>query len=57
MLPAFRMSRVLDTISLHRAGRLSCVEAGELLGFGERHFRRLRNAFEERGEDGLKWTR
>ncbi len=57
MLPAVRMSRVLDAISLHRAGRLSCVEAGELLGFSERHFRRLRDAFEERGEDGLKWTR
>ena len=57
MLPAVRMSRVLDAISLHRAGRLSCVEAGELLGSSERHFRRLRNVFEERGEDGLKWTR
>jgi hypothetical protein len=27
------MARVLDAISSHRAGRLSCVEAGELLGF------------------------
>jgi hypothetical protein len=34
MLPAFRMSRVLDAISLHRAGRLSCVEAGERSGSG-----------------------
>ena len=47
------MARVLDAIASHRAGRLSCVEAGELLGFSERHFRRLRDAFEERGEDGL----
>ena len=47
------MARVLDAISSHRAGRLSFVEAGELLGFSERHFRRLRDAFEERGEDGL----
>ena len=53
MLPEVRMARVLDAISSHRAGRLSCVEAGELLGFSERHFRRLRDAFEERGEDGL----
>ena len=32
MLPEVRMARVLDAISLHRAGRLSCVEAAELLG-------------------------
>jgi transposase InsO family protein len=53
MLPEVRMARVLDAISSHRAGRLSCVEAGELLGFSERHFRRLRDAYEERGEEGL----
>ena len=53
MLPEVRMARVLDAISSHRAGRLSCVEAGELLGFSERHFPRLRDAFEARGEDGL----
>jgi len=53
MLPEVRMARVLDAISSHRAGRLSWVEAVELLGFSERHFRRLRDAFEERGEDGL----
>ena len=33
MLPKVRMARVLDAISSHRARRLSCVEAGELLGF------------------------
>jgi len=43
----------LDAISSHRAGRLSCVEAEELLGFIERHFRRMRDAFEARGEDAL----
>ena len=53
MLPKVPMAHVLDAISSHRTGRLSCVEAGELLGFSERHFRRLRDAFEERGEDGL----
>ena len=47
------MARVLDAISWHRAGRLSCVEAGELLGLSERHFRRLRDAYEDRGEEGL----
>ena len=53
MLPEVRMARVLGAISLHRGGRLSCVEAGELLGFRCRRFRRLRDAFEERREDGL----
>ena len=53
MLPEFRMARVLDAISSHRAGSWSCVEAGELLGFSERHFQRLRDAFEDRGEDGV----
>ena len=52
MLPEVRMARVLDAISSHRAGRLSCVEAGELFGFSERRFRRLRDAFAERGKDG-----
>ncbi len=47
------MARVLDAIGSHRAGRLSCVEAGELLGLSERHFRRLRDAYEDRGEEGL----
>src|SRR5271170_2838857 len=53
MLPEVRMSRVLDAIGSHQAGRLSCVEAGELLGLSERHFRRLRDAYEGRGEEGL----
>ena len=53
MLPEVRMARVLDAIRSHRLKRLSCVEAGELLGLSERHFRRLRDAYEERGEDGL----
>jgi len=44
MLPEVRMARILDAISSHRAGRLRCVEAEELLGFSERHFRRLRNS-------------
>ena len=53
MLPEVRMARVLDAIASHRAGRLSCVEAGELLGLSERHFRRLRDAYDDRGEEGL----
>jgi hypothetical protein len=38
------MARILDAISSHRTVRLSCVEAGELLGFSERHFRSSRVA-------------
>jgi Helix-turn-helix domain len=51
MLP--EMARVLDAIVSHRAGRVSCVTAGELQGLSERHFRRLRDAYEDRGEEGL----
>ena len=50
MLPEVRVARVLDAITSHRAGRLSGVEAGELLGFRERRFRWLPDVFKERGE-------
>jgi hypothetical protein len=53
MLPEVRMARVLDAIASYWAGRLSCVEAARLLGFSERHFRRLRDAHEDSGEEGL----
>jgi hypothetical protein len=36
------MARIMDTLSLYRARRLSCVEAVELLGTCERHFGRSR---------------
>jgi hypothetical protein len=38
------MARIIDAIGLHQARKLSCVEAGALLGMSERHFRRLRDA-------------
>lgn len=53
MLPEVRMARIIDAIGLHRKKRLSCVEAGELLGMSERHFRRLRDAYEAQGAEGL----
>jgi transposase len=53
MLPEVRMARIIDAIGLHRKKRLSCVEAAELLGMSERHFRRLRDAYEERGAEGI----
>src|SRR4029453_3089507 len=46
MLPEVRMARIIDAIGLHQARKLSCVEAGALLGMSERHFRRLRDAYE-----------
>jgi hypothetical protein len=53
MLPEVRMARIIDAIELHRRKRLSCVEAGALLGMCERHFRRLRDAYEAHGADGI----
>src|SRR6476619_8463774 len=53
MLPEVRMARVLDAIGLHQAGKLSCGVAAQLLGMSERQFRRLRDAYEADGADGL----
>ncbi|MDB5481624.1 MAG: helix-turn-helix protein, partial [Caulobacteraceae bacterium] len=43
------MSRIVVAIGRYRAGAVSCVEAAELLGISERHFRRLRDRYEEDG--------
>src|SRR3954451_20543532 len=53
MLPEVRMARIIDAIGLHQAKKLSCVEAAELLGRSERHFRRLRDAYEAHGAEGI----
>ena len=53
MLPEVRMARIIDAIGLHQARKLSCVEAAELLGMSERHFRRLRDAYETHGAEGI----
>src|SRR5215204_5556496 len=53
MLPEVRMARIIDAIGLHQARKLSCVEAAELLGMSERHFRRLRDAYEAPGAEGI----
>src|SRR4051812_19281462 len=53
MLPEVRMARIIDAIGLHQARKLSCVEAAELLGMSERHFRRLRDAYEAHGAEGV----
>src|SRR3954454_7292061 len=53
MLPEVRMARIINAIGLHQARKLSCVEAGALLGMSERHFRRLRDAYEAHGAEGI----
>ena len=43
----------MDVLSRWEAGRLSMLEAGELLGMSERQFRRYRDRYEEEGLAGL----
>jgi transposase len=47
------MARIVEAIGRYRAGAVSCVEAAELLGISERHFRRLRDQYEEEGAAGI----
>ena len=47
------MARIVETVGRYRDGRLSCVEAAEVLGISERHFRRLRDRYEAEGAEGL----
>src|SRR5665213_4291039 len=53
MLAEVRMGRLVDAIVRHRSGVLGCEAAAELLGLSERHFRRLRDRYEEDGLEGL----
>ncbi len=53
MLPEVRMARIIDAIGLHRAKKLNCCEAAEMLGLSERHFRRLRDAYEAEVAEGI----
>ena len=47
------MARIVEAIGRYRDGRLSCLEAAELLGMSERHFRRVRDRYEADGAEGL----
>lgn len=47
------MARYVEALERYRGGRLSGVEAAELLGISERHFRRLRDRYEAEGAEGL----
>src|SRR5215217_861332 len=53
MLPEVRMARIIDAMGRHRTRKLSCGEAAAVLGLSERHFRRLRDAYEAHGADGI----
>ncbi|MBI1981476.1 MAG: ISNCY family transposase [Methylocystis sp.] len=48
-----RMMKFLDILSRYEAAEFSHLEAVELLGVGERTFRRWRQRYEEEGEAGL----
>jgi transposase len=52
-LRGVRMMRFLDIFGRYEAAEFSQMEAAELLGIGERTFRRWRDRFEEAGEAGL----
>jgi transposase len=48
-----RMKKFRDVLSRWEGKELSAMEAGELLGFSERQFRRYRRRYEEEGLAGL----
>ena len=48
-----RMIKFVSILSRHEAAELSQSEAAELLGMGERTFRRWRDRYDENGESGL----
>jgi transposase len=52
-LQGVRMIKFLDILGRYEAAEFSQVEAAELLGVGERTFRRWRQRFEDAGEAGL----
>ena len=53
MYPEIRIVRIAETIGRYRSGALSCIEASEVLGMSERHFRRLRDRYEAAGAEGI----
>ncbi len=53
MLQEVKVARLVEAIGQCRRGRLSCLEAAEVLGMSERHFRRLRDRHEADGAEGL----
>ena len=52
-MPEIRMTRIVEAIVSHRLKKLRCVAAAQVLGMSGRHFRRLRDVYEEEGAGGL----
>ena len=48
-----RVQKFSDVLSRWKARELSALEASEILGCSERHFRRYRRRYEEEGLEGL----
>ena len=55
MDPEIRIVRIAEALGRYGSGALSCLEAAEVLGMSERHFRRLRDRYEAEGRRVL-WT-
>ena len=53
MDPEIRIVRISEALGRYGSGALSCLEAAEVLGMSERHFRRLRDRYEAEGAAGL----
>ncbi len=53
MHPEIRIVRITEALGRYRGGALSCLEAAEVLGMSERHFRRLRDRYAAEGAEGL----
>ena len=51
-LQGVRMIKFLDVLGRYEAAEFSQLEAAELLGVGERTFRRWRQRYDEDGEAG-----
>lgn len=47
------MGRFVEILSVYKSKRLSCFEAATMMGVSERHFRRLRDKYEDDGVEGL----
>ena len=52
MDPEIRIVRIAEALGRYGSGALSCLEAAEVLGMSERHFRRLRDRYEAEGAAG-----
>jgi hypothetical protein len=47
------VARIVEAIAQYWSRALSCLEAADVLGMSERHFRRLRDGYETAGAEGL----